>query len=152
MKKVFSFILLAALLAGCSPKSAQAEAEETMRAFFTALASGDYETAVSMYGGGYAELAQMNPDVSPTDFVTLWQRACEQNGFVCIEVMDIVLKSESDSQIDFGVTFKTKDGELFEFTGCCGETFPEPIVEYAVIVRLDKDGVYKVLALPPYVP
>lgn len=152
MKRALLFILLAALLAGCSPKSAQAEAEETMRAFFTALSSGDYRTAVSMYGGSYAEFVQMNPDISPTYHITLWQRGCEQNGFVCMEVLDIVSVTESNTQFEFDVTFKTTAGELFQFTGCCGETLPEPITEYIVLVQADENGDYKVLSLPPYVP
>ena len=150
MRKLF--LILALIVSACSPKTGISNAENTMRTFFTALVEKDYQTAVSLYGGSYAELTQMNPDISPADYVTLWQHGCEQNGFVCMEVMDIVRAEEKDSQIEFGVTFKTKDGELFEFTGCCGETLPEPITEYVIVVKADAEGNYKVQSLPPYVP
>lgn len=68
-----------------------------------------------------------------------------------MEVMDVVNAVEAGSGFEFTVTFKTKEGELFQFIGCCGETLPEPITEYAVSVQKDGDG-YKVLSLPPYVP
>jgi hypothetical protein len=152
MKKLFLLIALALLFASCLPEPAQPGAEEIMRAFFSALANGDYEAAASMYGGGYEELAQMNPDIASTDCATLWQNGCEFNGFVCMEVLDILSVTESDSQIEFNVTFQTKDGGRFEFTGCCGETMPEPITEYEVIVQKGADGNYKVLSQPPYIP
>lgn len=152
MKKFALFILLAAFSAGCSSRSAQIEAESVMRTFFHALSRGDYETAVSLYDGGYQALIQMNPSVSPTDYAALWQNGCEFNGFVCMEVMEIAQVDESDSQIRYLVTFKTKDGELFQFTGCCGESLPEPITQYEILIQKDADGKYKVLSLPPYVP
>lgn len=151
MKKIVSVILLAAFLTGCSPKSAQNEAENTMLTFFSELSNGQYSEAVKLYGGDYENLAGMNPDLSPIDYEALWKRGCEQNGFVCMEVLEIVRVEERDSQVEFSVTFKTKDGERFEFTGCCGETLPEPITEYEISVQKDGDG-YKVLSLPPYVP
>lgn len=152
MEKIFLHIAFAVLFAGCLPKPAQPGVEETMQTFFHALASGDYKTAVNLYGGDYEALIHMNPSVSPTDYGTLWQNGCQQNGFVCMEVLDVVSVIEGDMQTKFTITFKTKDGERFEFTGCCGKTLPEPITEYAIIVKMDADGNYKVLSLPPYVP
>jgi hypothetical protein len=154
MKKAF-LVLLVFILAACSSaeqKSEAAVAETTMRTFFSALANGQYTEAVTLYGGDYEILTGWNPDISPTDYESLWQRGCEQNGLVCMEVMDVVNAAESDIGFDFTVTFRTKGGELFELTGCCGETFPEPISEYVIGVQSDGDGNYKVLSLPPYVP
>lgn len=151
MKRTISLLLLALILTACTAKSTPSE-EETLRAFFIALANGNYETAVSLYGGSYTELAQMNPDTSPANYVALWLHGCEQNGFVCMEVLNIVRVTESDLQTEFSVTFKTKDGELFQFTGCCGETLPDPIMEYVILVQKDANGDYKVHSLPPYVP
>ncbi|WKZ41796.1 MAG: hypothetical protein QY328_07060 [Anaerolineales bacterium] len=153
MKKVF-LVLFVLLFVACSPAKQESElpkAEATLRTFFSALANGQYAEAVMVYGGEYELLAGWNPDLSPTDHASLWQRGCEQNGLVCMEVMDVVNAVETESGFEFTVTFKTKDGELFEFTGCCGETLPEPITEYAISVQKDGDG-YKVLSLPPYVP
>lgn len=123
-----------------------------MRAFFSALSNGQYTEAVKLYGGDYENLATMNPDLSPADYEALWKRGCEQNGFVCMEILEIVRVSESNSQIEFDVTFKTKDGERFEFIGCCGETLPEPIIKYPILVQADGNGGYKVYSPPPYVP
>lgn len=94
----------------------------------------------------------MNPDLAPTDHLLLWKHGCEFNGFVCMEIMEIVSVNESAAQTEFGVTFKTKNGEQFVFTGCCGETLPEAITEYAILVQKDANGKYKVHSLPPYVP
>lgn len=152
MKRTISLILFISLFAACTESISINSAENALRSFFGALVKQDYQAAVNLYGGSYAELAQMNPDVSPTDYVTLWQRGCEQNGFVCMEVMEIVQVEERDSRVEFGVTFMTKDGERFEFTGCCGETLPESITEYTILIEKDTDGNYKVLSLPPYVP
>lgn len=154
MKKV---VLILTLLFGtaCSPvnrEAEQAKAETTMRTFFSTLANGQYTDAVKLYGGDYEILAGWNPDLSPTDLETLWQRACEQNGLVCMEVMEVVHAVETDDGFDFTVTFKMKDGELFKFTGCCGETLPDPITEYVINVKGDGSGNYTVLSMPPYVP
>ena len=152
MKRFFFLVLTAVLLFSCTSRSEANIAEETMRAFFSALANGNYESAASMYGGGYEELAQMNPDIAQTDYAILWKNGCDFNGFVCMEVLDVVSVTEGASQIEFNITFKTKDGGLFQFTGCCGETLPEPITKYAIIVRADAAGKYKVNSMPPYVP
>lgn len=152
MKKVV--LLLVLIFSACSPdneETGRAKAEETMRTFFNALAGGGYAEAVNLYGGEYEILTGWNPDLSPSDHASLWQRGCEQNGLVCMEVLDVVSAVETESGFEFTVTFKTKDGELFQFTGCCGETLPEPITDYTISVQKDGDG-YKVLSLPPYVP
>jgi maltose-binding protein MalE len=153
MKKVF-LILLVIILAACSPaekESEAANAETAMRTFFSALATGQYDEAINLYGGDYEILTGWNPDISPTDYVTLWQKGCEQNGLVCMEVLEVIKVIEKENGFEFTVTFKMKDGELFQFTGCCGETLPEPITEYEISVQKDGDG-YKVLSMPPYVP
>lgn len=154
MKKLF-LISLSFLLAACSsarPQTEGAKAEESMRTFFSTLANGQYKDAVNLYGGDYEGLAGWNPDLSPTDHEALWKRGCQQNGLVCMEVRDVVKVDEKDGGFEFTVTFKMKDGELFQFTGCCGETFPEPITEYVIVLQKDGGGNYFVLSMPPYVP
>jgi hypothetical protein len=154
MKKAF-LVLLVFILAACSSAEQESEAaaaETTMRTFFSVLANGQYAEAVTLYGGDYEILTGWNPDISPTDYTSPWQRGCEQNGLVCMEIMEIVKVEENETNFEFTVTFKTKGGELFELTGCCGETFPEPISEYVIGVQSYGKGNYKVLSLPPYVP
>jgi hypothetical protein len=153
MKKL-TLVLLALILTACSSANGETEqtkAETATRTFFSALANGRYAEAVALYGGEYELLAGWNPDLSPTDYTSLWQRGCEQNGLVCMEVMEVINTVEIEGGFEFTVTFKMKDGELFEFTGCCGETLPEPITEYQISVQKDDDG-YKVLSMPPYIP
>jgi hypothetical protein len=153
MKKVF-LVLLVIILVACSPaekESEAAKAESAMWTFFSALTNGQYTEAVNLYNGDYEVLTGWNPDLSPTDYISLWQRGCEQNGLVCMEVMDVVHVVETENGFDFTVTFKTNDGELFQFTGCCGETLPQPITEYEISVQKEADE-YKVLSMPPYVP
>lgn len=148
-------VLCILILAACSPAEQESEADKAktaMQTFFSALANGQYAEAVTLYGGEYELLAGWNPDLTPTDYTALWQRGCEQNGLVCMEVMDVVTAAETESGFEFTVTFKTKDGELFEFTGCCGKTLPEPITEYEIAARRDGNGNYQVLSMPPYVP
>jgi hypothetical protein len=153
MKKEF-LVLFVFLLAACSPVEQEIEAnkaETAMRTFFSALASGQYADAVTLYGGEYETLRGWNPDLSPSDYATLWQHGCGQNGLVCMEVLEVIEVTEKENGFEFTVTFKMKDGELFQFTGCCGETLPQPITEYEISVQKEDDG-YKVLSLPPYVP
>jgi len=152
MKRGILLTFLITFLAACTVPAQTRNAENTMRSFFSALSNGQYSEAVKLYGGDYENLAGMNPDLSSTDYEALWKRGCEQNGFVCMEVLDVVRVDEKDSQVKFSVTFKTKDGERFVFTGCCGETLPEPITEWSIQVEKDADGNYKVHSLPPYVP
>jgi hypothetical protein len=154
MKKVF-ILLLVLLLAACSPverKSETAKAETTMRDFFSVLAKRSICRGGDVIRRGTMKSLQGGiPDISPTDYTSLWQRGCEQNGLVCMEVMELSSRGK-ETNFEFTVTFKMKDGELFELTGCCGETFPEPITEYVIGVQSDGNGKYKVLSLPPYVP
>jgi hypothetical protein len=155
MKKIIPLTLLAMLLAACSarnPQSNQDLAEQSMRTYFSMLASGQYSEAVGVYGGEYETFAGWNPDLSSTDYASLWQRGCEQNGLVCMEVMDVVNAVKTENGFDFTVTFITKEGVRFEFNGCCGETLPEPITEYVIALKKEADGDYKVISPPPYVP
>lgn len=152
MKKLILIFVLFLLAACSSTEQGMEAAEAAMRTFFSALTDGQYIEAVKLYGGDYEILTGWNPDLPPTDYTSLWQRGCEQNGLVCMELLEVIDAVETEGGFDFTVTFKTKDGELFQFTGCCGETFPEPITEYVIGIQRDESGNYQVLSMPPYVP
>jgi len=153
--KHFLFSLLVIFLAvSCTPDKAQNEqskAETAMHSFLDALVNRDYSTAVQFYGGDYEELVQWNPDVIPTDYQSLWQRGCEQNGLVCLKLKDVIKVEKNNSLFIFTVTFETTDGKVFETSGCCGQT-QKSTSEFLITVKADNSGIYKVISGLPYVP
>ena len=149
-----SFVLLLLLLSACASgtrENDQAKAETTMRSFFHALAIGRYQDAAALYGGEYETLTGWNPSLDPADLETLWQHGCESNGLVCMAVRDVVRLEQAGEGYQFTVTFEAKDGGLFEFTGCCGESLPESIKEWDILVIRDGDE-FRTATMPPYVP
>jgi len=132
-----------------------AEARNVLLRFFTALNSGDYGTAASVYGGSYETLIAWNPDLPATDLIALWQRACEQNGLQCLPVHEVVGEQAlSANVLKFTVHFRNPDGSLFVLGPCCGEneTTMPPVSEFECNVARTSSGDFKVLCLPPYVP
>jgi hypothetical protein len=124
-------------------------------AYLEALKQGDYQTVVSLYGGSYDVLADMNPDVSPADRIALWTRACEQNGFVCnLTVKNWVQIAQlSDDEFRLSVELQNADGSLFELGPCCGEemeAFP-PLTQFEFVVKRVGEA-YLVQRLPVFVP
>lgn len=132
-----------------------ADAEETLRAFHSLLNAGDYEGATALYGGSYETFQGWNPDMDPKDSAGLFQRACEQNGLMCLNVLDVVSSTTNDDRdFIFEVEFANADGSTFVRGPCCGATEEEMPSEFsfeAEVVCQD-DGACLVLTLPPYVP
>lgn len=132
-----------------------AEARDVMLRYFTSLNTGDYATAASLFGGSYETLTTWNPDVSPTDLTTLWERACEQNGLQCLEVLEVVSQEQISANVmKFMLHFRNPDGTLFVLGPCCGETATTmpPVTDFECDVARDSSGEFKVMCLPPYVP
>lgn len=132
-----------------------AEARDVMLRFFAALNSADYATAASLYGGTYETLVTWNPDVSPTDRVALWKRACEQNGLQCLTVLNVASQEQVSANVmKFVLHFRNSDGTLFVLGPCCGEnaTTMPPVSEFECSVARTSSGDFKVNCLPPYVP
>ncbi len=130
-------------------------ARQTLIAYLDALNKGDYSQVVSLYGGDYQWLMEMNPDVKADDSLTLWTRACQQNGFVCnLTVKNWVQAAQiSADEFRFTVELQNPDGSLFVLGPCCGEEvedFP-PLSQFDFIVRRVGES-YQVLTLPVYVP
>ena len=123
--------------------------------FFAALNSGDYATAVSLFGDDYEILTTMNPDISATDHVALWKQGCQFNGFQCLKIKEIVSSSQIDKDtFDFVVHFANADGSLFIQGPCCGEdpTTMPPVSEFTIQVQRNAQGAFQVWDMPPYVP
>ena len=123
--------------------------------FFAALNSGDYATAVSLFGDDYEILTTMNPDISATDHAALWKQGCQFNGFVCMKVKEVVSSEQISKDIfKFVVHFANADGTLFVQGPCCGEdlTTMPPVSEFTIEVRRNAQGMFQVWDMPPYVP
>lgn len=153
-------ILLMAACSGKTPTESatpdfQAEAAAALQTYFNDLHSGDYAGAVALYDGDYGWLTAMNPDIDPTDHVALLTNGCRNNGFQCLEPLQITFSSQpAENQFIFFVKFKNPDGTQFIQGPCCGEdeTTSPPVVEFAYTVTRNEAGEYRVFELPPYVP
>jgi hypothetical protein len=150
-----SVVLLAAQLPVDPPPTGDLpldEARAILVGFFRLLNEGNYAEAAPSYGGAVDILIQNNPDVDPKDLPALLERACLQNGHVCLPVRE-VLHSQAvrTGEYRFVVTFTHPDGSLFQRGPCCGDDSALPQAEFEYIVKL-VDGKYLVMDLPPYVP
>ena len=133
----------------------RAEASQALQTFFDDLNRGDYEAAVSLYGGSYDWLSSMNPDIDSSDHVALFSQGCQFNGFVCMRTLSIKFDSQpSANEFVFVVQFQNADGTLFVQGPCCGEdeTTSPPVSEFKYTVTRTESGTYQVMEMPPYVP
>jgi len=151
----WSLCVVMLLVQSCQPNvSAEAaEAEKVLRSFLEDLHAGRYDLAASRYAPEDDVLTGMNPDLEPGDMKTLLQRACTQNGFMCLlpdDELNVVRSSQGE--FVFSVGFILDDGTRFERGPCCGEESVEPPQSaFDMCVRCDA-GRCLVLDLPPYVP
>lgn len=132
-----------------------ADAQTTLTDYFRLLHEGQYAQAIPFYGGTYNLLQTWNPDIVPTDFVNLWQHACEFNGLRCLPAGDLLSQMQTTpTEFHFLVEFQNDDGSLFVLGPCCGATEEEmpPVSQFEYTVVLGLNGQYRVLELPVYVP
>jgi len=157
MRKTLFFTFLILFLAGCSPgapKNDPARAEGAARDFYGHLAAGRYSQAAALYGGDYAELGAVNPEIPLEDGAALWQAACEVNGYQCLPVLEVLdVEVFSLNEFFLTVTFRAPDGSAFVLGPCCGasEEMMPPLSEFQVHV-IRQGQAYKVTSAPPYVP
>ena len=122
--------------------------------YLSALNQADYSEAARYFGGDPEILRAYNPDVAPTDLETLLKRACELNGFQCMQLKNIVSETRVDEEsFLFTVEYQTKMNELFVLGPCCGATEDEmpSVSQFQIRVKF-QDQAYFVMDLPPYVP
>ena len=129
------------------------EAEKDLRAYLTALHTGDYIAAAKLYGGDTSLLQTWNSDIPNADLPTLLERACSQNGLQCLAPRSITYRAPEVDGHHFWVEFNNADGTLFQQGPCCGETTGIPVSMFPFFVEksLSGDG-YVVQDFPPYVP
>lgn len=129
----------------------KSEAEQVLRNYLSALNEGDFILGAKLYGGSIELLQTWNPDIN-NDLPALLERACTQNGLVCMKPLSIAYRGfdEFDNYL-FQVEFSNPNGSLFKQGPCCGDENGTPVTSF--IFRVVKtDEVYTVLDLPPYVP
>lgn len=129
------------------------EAEQALRDYLTALNSGDYSLAAKLYGGKTDLLETWNSDVTG-NLPILFERACTQNGLVCMPPRTITYRSFNAGDgggYNFFVEFSNPDGTLFTQGPCCGETGGPSFTRFLFLVIKIESG-YAVMDLPPYVP
>ena len=165
IKIIFTFFFLI-MLSACQPSpppateinnnfnAVETQAQLDLVTFFEKLNQGNYEDAVSLYGGSFETLQGYNPDVDPEDQATLMKFGCEINGLTCLQVYNAELKSQSGGEFIFEVQFRSADGEIFVLGPCCGASEEEmpPVSVFEIRVSCDSESGCKVLDLPPYMP
>lgn len=128
-----------------------AEAEQALRDYLTALHAGDFILGAKLYGGDTELLQTWNPDI-PNDLPALLERACAQNGLVCMSPRTVTYHGlDASGAYQFNVEFSNPDGTLFHQGPCCGETEGPSFSSFLFRVVKTESG-YAVLDLPPYVP
>jgi len=162
-----SIFLSIILLISCAPRplatteptptslpSTASEAQEVLITFFQLMNSKNYAVGDVLYGGNYETMQSWNPDVDPSDHVTLWSKACEQNGLQCLLARTVTLKELQGDTFVFQVEFSNPDGSLFVLGPCCGANENEmpPVSKFEYQVIRNSNGKFVVMDLPPYVP
>ena len=100
----------------------KAEAEQALRDYLTALHAGDFILGAKLYSGDTELLQTWNPDITD-DLPALFERACTQNGLVCMTPRTVTYRGpDADGAYQFLVEFNNPDGTLFRQGPCCGET------------------------------
>ena len=128
-------------------------AEQDLRAYLTALHTGDYVRAAKLYGGDTSLLQTWNSDIPGADLPALFERACSQNGLQCLAPRSITYRASEVDGHHFWVEFNNDDGTLFQQGPCCGEIDGNPISMFPFFAEKSLSGdVYVVQDFPPYVP
>jgi len=128
------------------------DAEKSLREYLTALNNGDFILAAKLYSGDPELLQTWNPDIKKDDLPALFERACSQNGLVCMTPRTLTYRGiDADGNYQFNVEFNNPDGTLFRQDPCCGETEGPSFTSFLFHVAKTESG-FAVLDLPPYVP
>jgi hypothetical protein len=126
-------------------------AAQSLREYLTALNKGDYLLGAKLYGGDTELLQTWNPDIT-NDLPKLFERACTQNGLVCLLPRTVTFRGlDADDNYQFLVEFTNVDGTFFVQGPCCGEENGPSFSNFLFRVMKTESG-FVVLDLPPYVP
>jgi hypothetical protein len=156
---ILAALLVSAVLGACSPRTAspspagldqnRQSAQQTLLDFLSALHSGQYETAASLYGGTYDVMHDHNPLLDPSDHAALLRNACTINGAACLEVLAIESAPDDEGTFVFKVQFQQEDGSLFVLDPCINSGSGSPSVS-TFLFHVSPDLL--VLDMPPYLP
>jgi len=147
-----SAVLAGAVYSGSTDESSQVVA--VLKEFFRTLSLGQYQAASDLYGGDYSVLEEYNPDLNPANHISLLERACTVNGFVCLPVWTVEsVQPLSDHSFLVAVTFQNPDGSIYSLDSCCGGSEEEPGKSvFSLRVAKTAGGFWQVMDLPVYEP
>jgi hypothetical protein len=160
LRQALGTLALAAALAACSgpkpPAPDDAElARQALVGFFADLHAGRYAQAAEAYAGTYETMTDHNPGLDPADHAALFRNACTINGAQCLEVRSAeLLPTVAAQQFRFGVEFQLEDGSVFVQGPCCGGSMTDysPLSTFTYTVSKGKDGRFRILDMPVYMP
>lgn len=127
-------------------------AQQALEDYFKALHSGDFILGAKLYGGPTDGIQTWNPDIKD-NLPALLERACKQNGLVCLLPRSIRYHGpDSRTGYQFLVEFNNPDGSLFTQGPCCGDDSGVPGITRFVFAVVPLNDNWQVMDLPPYVP
>ncbi|MBE2221740.1 MAG: hypothetical protein IAF02_09380 [Anaerolineae bacterium] len=89
-------------------------AQTTVKKYFAELHDGNYEQAVKHFDGSFLVLQALNPNDPTEDHVALLEDACEINGFLCLNVLEITsVEKIDDHTYQVEVVFQNEDGTAY---------------------------------------
>jgi hypothetical protein len=123
-----------------------------LRQYFQAVSTGDYTTAVALYGGDYEDMIGSNPTVDPSDHVALFRDACAYQ-LQCQLRIGRILPGQytAPSLFEFHLELRTPEGDIFTLEGCCGDDSGEVVRLFRFTVADEGDGL-RVMTRPVYMP
>lgn len=101
-------------------------AKQALTTYFNLLKNKQYNVAVAYHGSGYETLQNWNPDLNPNDHTALLKNGCENNGWQCLKIKNILNERRvSQSEFEFTVQFEkpewsTGNETIFTQGPCCG--------------------------------
>jgi hypothetical protein len=126
--------------------------------YFNLLRTKQYGAAVVYHGSGYESLSNWNPDINPTDHISLLKNGCERNGLQCLKIKNVLSRQQiSASEFKFIVQFEKPDWstgneKVFTQGPCCGAPDTgERNTDFEYVVK-KVGGSFVVVTAPIYVP
>jgi hypothetical protein len=120
------------------------KALNALETYYSLLAQKDYANAVNYHGSGYGYILSLNPTVDEAEHELLLEVACESNGFICMEISEVISSNMDEEGIyTFIVSFKNKDGELHVLPAMKDLGLNEEITDHSITVVKSGD-LYKV--------
>lgn len=109
-------------------------AESVLIKYFSELHDGNYEAAVNHYEGDYTLLKVLNPAEKNPDQATLFEDACDLDGFLCLEILEVTTAQKvAPHQYRFEVVFQNEDGSIYKHqtsNGLFMSVFPFTVIEH----------------------